>query len=708
MASDRAPLEQLPPEIIRAIAGDLKDGDVFNVMRTSSLLCNKLDGLLHSRDAKRRAPKSLKHAIFCGDDELGVAIMQKYPESSVKKCVNTVFKEDKGRIIYTALHIAAGLGHHNMIKELYKLGAKSTPFGVRLRKVLGPWFNTQLDQHEYLRPYLSQTMWMPNFAPLVKRDFDTFEILDEMYPGPCVAIAAKRKLPVNLESDHEAPDWVLNLHHLAPLIDSYKLLEFALDNYKAYDEAPGGVNRQSVFHFAAKAHCIDSIDQLLEADVGFGAHFVDREGCTPLHHAVYDAIQDDFEKRNECRFMLKVLLELIINPATQQAGGKWQTPLLIAADFITLDWSSKFVAIKFVLRALLDREREVRGRWGMSIESAVINFPDSHGNTLLSIIAKEIIARKGNVSLENLFVEMLGYGANVNLDVNTIVNPGRYVHSIRHRVTFIANKKGLKRFIKLLDDHGATLHAAEQSGTLATHGALPRQPYVQPWPFDQHTIETGPIEAEVDDEADARMVACFGATIAANRREFSTACINSSLPVPGAAAAQPVHGAFTQGAAPQFSNAQTVQSAHGARGHETFTQGAAPQSFNAQTAQLVHRTQSHAASTQGASPQFSNAQTVQSAHGARGHETFTQGAAPQSFNAQTAPLLHRVATQSVELTLVQMRDARFRRALLQSLFHQAAAHQLGPSQPGSASSSSVTGATTAEAAPVVQPNQPQN
>ncbi|KAM0546688.1 hypothetical protein ACHAPJ_010725 [Fusarium lateritium] len=520
MATDRkakrlAPLEQLAPELLATIANDLEDGDVYNVTMASTILLSKMDRYLYARDALRPAPKSLKHAIFCGNDLLGVAIMQKYPMSFAKKCVNTIFLEDDGTV-YTALHIAAGFGHVKMIKKLHQLGAIFSRFGLKLRQVLGSRFQTHLSVHEYLRPYMSQTMWMPNFAPLVKRDFKTFEILDELYDEPCVGVAATRglRLPVDLESDHEAPVWVLNLHHFAPLINSFKLLEIALFKYFHLDEAPGGPNKQSVFHFAVKARCMDCIDMLRECEKGFGDHLVDREGLNPLHHAVYDGLLDDLEKRDECRPLLKKVLD-DFNPTTQQRGGKWQTPLLIAAEFIPLDWSTRHAGIKFVLRALIDRERAIQRVHGLNRLPTMINYPDNHGKTVLSIITKEIIARKGNTSLENLFKEMVERGADVNLDVNTIVNPGRYVHSIRQLVDN-ASKMGLKGFIKILDARGATLHAAEKSGTLTINVAAGQQPYVQAAPFDEPLLYDMPTCAQVASEENTRIFQSARAAIAVN------------------------------------------------------------------------------------------------------------------------------------------------------------------------------------------------
>ncbi|KAJ4268268.1 hypothetical protein NW762_002331 [Fusarium torreyae] len=538
MATDRkakclAPIEQLAPELLATIANDLEDGDVYNVTMASTILLSKLDRYLYARDAMRPAPKGLKHAVFCGNDLLGVAIIQKYPESFAKKCVNTIFRDDN--TLYTALHIAAGFGHVNMIKKLHQLGAISSRFGLKLRKVLGSRFQTHLSVHEYLRPYMSQTMWMPNFAPLVKRDFKTFEILDELYPGPCVGVAATKGLPADLESDDEEPVWVLNLHHFAPLINSYKLLEIALLKYQADDEAPGGPNKQSVFHFAVKARCSDCIRQLLDVTVGFGDGLLDREGYSPLHHAIRDGILDDLERRDEWRPMLKTLLD-DFNPTAQQMGGKWQTPLLIAAEFIPLDWSTRHAGIKFALRTLIDRERAIQHAYDLGHLPTMINYPDNHGKTVLSIIAKEIIARKGNTSLENLFKEMVRCGADINLDVNTIVNPHRYVHSIRH-LADNASKTGLKGFLKILHAEGAALHAAEQSGTLTINVAAGQQPYVQAAPFDGTLLYDVPTCAEVASRENTRIVECFRAAMAANPAMYDDAALTNgpAINAPGVA-----------------------------------------------------------------------------------------------------------------------------------------------------------------------------
>ncbi|KAF4443842.1 hypothetical protein F53441_11301 [Fusarium austroafricanum] len=464
-------------------------GSLANLILANKSLFGHLQGYLYAQDLDSRFFYGLKFAVLGSRDHLSARIISKYPDALVRPHIDHRF-ESKGAS-YTLLHIAAARGHRRTTKKLLGLGA-SLLNATNLQNVLSRDFRKKLSKEIELGKYLHDITWRPAFAPLIQGDIATFDLLTKNGNDCRVATFNFKRAAV----PSERTQCSMTLHHLAAILqncdESIFWMTEALEKYPWANEFPGGLHKYSVLHFAIKARNTRVVKQLLKSGVGFGAHMVDTEGNSPLHCAIKVAIEaNDPSERARSLQIISELKSYNFNSLMVQTRAPYQSPQLLAAKYVPLDWSSKYLNIKPVLLGLLDQGDGPNGR--PQHLPPMINEADLEGNTVLGYLAKAIVERRGCKSIETLFKSLVTeYGADINQDVNIQFAPRFYTHSIK----FIADTaRSCSRFKKMVKDLGGRLHQAEIDGSDSNPAMGPNfgtdQPHAHELP-EQHPFALAP------------------------------------------------------------------------------------------------------------------------------------------------------------------------------------------------------------------------
>ncbi|KAJ4141133.1 hypothetical protein NW768_000340 [Fusarium equiseti] len=535
-------------EILRLVAEELgqrtkKDmryknaGSLSSLAATCKFIASHLEPVLYAQDLKEKQFKGLKHAVYSCDDRLAVAILTKYPQKLLKNNVNAnlgvtsrpAHRDDTG---FTMLHVAAARELYDTIKKLNKLGAKWI-YAKNFRSALPASLEQELEQEQRksfpgLQNTLYGMLWAPNFAPMIRKDDHTCEILAEYWPESS-RFVGKFKYPTSIGGPRLDGDDRMTLLHLAvyryPSQASLKLVKEVTLNYPELNPLPAGDHRGSVHHLAVVAQNGKALEYLLDEAVDNQTYYVNNRGYNPLHLSVELCLQGDGvpgpNGQSGSTRLLNVLMspKHRINPAMPQTMAPYKTPVLIVARMVHLDWSSRSTLIKKLLDQLIYREKEYAEAWGLGSVSFAINRPDSDGKTVLVHITSAILdssPSKGNKALENLFKKMVEeHGADINLDANQFPSPHNraYVPSIK----WMADRaRGFTRFKKIIEELGGRLHQAELDNTMTPTPASPlpdqrhlRQlpadhPYAMPGPLNNAFVPLSPAEETARSAAQAR------------------------------------------------------------------------------------------------------------------------------------------------------------------------------------------------------------
>ncbi|KAH7267100.1 uncharacterized protein BKA55DRAFT_499718 [Fusarium redolens] len=447
-------------------------GSLANLILANKSLFSSLQAYLYTQDLKDDCHKGLQHAVFNCSDQVGYHIISKYPVQLLKRRINKIYKRStaKAKATFTLLHIAAAQQQHRVIRKLGRLGAKYLD-AKNLHLVLSQEFRDRLEQESELVNHLPRLRWKPALAPLVLHQVATFDLLDEYWEAVYVGTFNFHALAVNGVVPPKPPFWPMTVHQLAAILGdrnySVQLMRKAVETHPSENEFPGGLERYSVLHFAIKAYNFRALKYVLESGVGFGRYMVDALGNNPLHCVFRLALEsaNNSASRSACRKMVDELMDNHgFHHRMIRTCYPHESPILIVAESVRVDWSGRLHMIKYLLGKCLQSETDMRLRRGYDPASHrnMMNVPDACGNTVLGFVSQAIIAHEGNDALEGLFRRLVRHGADINLDINPRYRPRRYAHSIK----FIAqDAPGCAKFKKTVDSLGGRLHQAEIEGT---------------------------------------------------------------------------------------------------------------------------------------------------------------------------------------------------------------------------------------------------
>ncbi|KAJ9425122.1 hypothetical protein QL093DRAFT_2056604 [Fusarium oxysporum] len=451
-------------------------GSLGNLILTNKSLFISLQAYLYTQDLEDDCHKGLQHAVFNCSDQVGYRIITKYPTELLRSNINKIYKHNTAntRATFTLLHIAAARQQHRVIRKLGRLGAKYLDV-KNLHIVLPQEFRGRLEQETALFNHLPRLRWKPALAPLVLHQVETFDLLDEYWKAAYVGTFNFRAIAVAFAVEGvatpEPPFWPMTVHHLAATLTdhnySVQLLRHAVELHPSHNEAPGGLERYSVLHFAIQAYNFRALRYLLESGVGLGRYMVDALGNNPLHCVFRLALEsaNKASSRLACRKMVDDLMDNHgFHHRMVRTCYPYESPILIVAQSARIDWSGRHHMIKYLLGKCLKSEMDMRfhRNYNPALHRNILNVPDACGNTALAFIAQAIVVHRGNEGLEAVFRNMIRHGAQINLDINPRYRPRRYAHSIKYIVQFA---EGCTKFKKLVDRLGGRLHQAEVDDT---------------------------------------------------------------------------------------------------------------------------------------------------------------------------------------------------------------------------------------------------
>ncbi|SCV26065.1 uncharacterized protein FFB14_00879 [Fusarium fujikuroi] len=461
-------------------------GSLGNLILTNKSLFISLQVYLYAQDLKDDCHKGLQHAVFNCSDRLSYRILSQYPVALLRVNINKVYKRStaNARATFTLLHIAAARQQHRVIRKLGRLGAKYQEV-KNLHLVLPQEFRDQLEKETALSNHLPRLRWKPALAPLILQDVGTFDLLGESWDAAyvgnfnlAVAFAAHGVAPP------EPPFWSMTVHHLAASLTDQKysvqLLRHAAKIHPSLNEAPGGLERYSVLHFAIQAFNSKGLRYLLESGIGLGPYMVDTLGNNPLHCVFRLALEsaNNGTLRAVCKRMADDLMDNHgFHHRMVRTCWPYESPVLILAQSALIDWSGRQYMIKYLLDKCLKSEVEMKfhQNYDPAVHQNTLNIPDACGNTALSFIAQAIVAHGGNEAMETLFSKMVRCGARVNLDINPRYRPRKYAHSIKY---IVQAAKGCTKFKKQVDRLGAGLHQAEIDDTAVGYDGIEQRDHV--------------------------------------------------------------------------------------------------------------------------------------------------------------------------------------------------------------------------------------